>query len=128
MVGASLEAIYLAHILQTLSRLQDTFPKKDTEVFSLYIEYVRSVVLNDDISNKIDHNMAALKESLKQKGIDDGMIDFHMGFAVVREVMRYLNTSLDLTHEDIIGKAYDLEKITFAEESKDAGEPTAAPD
>jgi hypothetical protein len=121
MVGASLEAIYLTHFLQTLSRLQETFWKKDVEVYTLFIEYLRSAVLDEDVCNLINDKMVTLKNKLEEEGSSEEMVKFHMGFLVVKEVMKYLNTSLDLTHEDIIGKAYDFEKMTMEESDGKSG-------
>ena len=115
MVGASLEAIYLTHFLQTLTKLQDTFWKKDAEVYSLFIEYLRNAVLDEDVCEEINDKMAKMKKDLEAKKDppSEEMIKFYLGFLVVKEVMKYLNNALDLTHEDIIGKAYDFEKISL---------------
>jgi len=113
MVGASLEAIYLTHFLQTLTKLQDTFWKKDAEVYSLFIEYLRNAVLDEDVCEEINDKMARMNADLITKGTSEEMIKFYLGFLVVKEVMKYLNNALDLTHEDIIGKAYDFEKISL---------------
>jgi len=115
MVGASLEAIYLTHFLQTLTKLQDTFWKKDAEVYSLFIEYLRNAVLDEEVCEEINDKMAKMKKDLETKKDppSEEMIKFYLGFLVVKEVMKYLNNALDLTHEDIIGKAYDFEKISL---------------
>jgi len=111
MVGASLEAIYLSHILETMKELRWCFKDKDVETFSLYIEYLKSATLGEDIQAKIEGDIKALKKKLKDERVNPPISDFRVGFLVVKEVMKYLNTSLDLTHEDIIGLAYDLEGL-----------------
>jgi hypothetical protein len=128
LVGASLEAIYLTHILQTLSRLQNTFDNGDTNTYSLYIEYLRNAVLDEKVCTEINNKMKTRKAELDSEGVDDGLQKFYLGFLVVREVMQYLNASLDLTHEDIIGRAYDLSKLEAEEAAMEAAEQEAQND
>lgn len=111
MVGASLEAIYLSHILETMKELRWCFKDKDVETFSLYIEYLKSATLGEQIQSKMDEDIKKLKDKLKRENVKPPISDFRVGFLVVKEVMKYLNTSLDLTHEDIIGQAYDIEDL-----------------
>jgi hypothetical protein len=111
MAGASLEAIYLSHILETMKELRWCFKDKDVETFSLYIEYLKSATLGEMIQSQMDKDISKLKERLKKENVNSPIKDFRVGFLVVKEVMKYLNTSLDLTHEDIIGQAYDIEDL-----------------
>lgn len=111
MAGASLEAIYLSHILETMKELRWCFKDKDVETFSLYIEYLKSATLGEQIQNSMDSDIKKLKAKLKAENVKPPISDFRVGFLVVKEVMKYLNTSLDLTHEDIIGQAYDIDEL-----------------
>jgi hypothetical protein len=115
MAGASLEAIYLSHMLETLRELRFTFKdQKDVETFSLYIEYLKAVTLGDVIQSQMDKEVDKLKLKMtKEKPVPSQTIQtFRCGFLVVKEVMKYLNASLDLTHEDIMGEAYNIDRLS----------------
>ena len=129
MVGASLEAIYLSHILETMKELRGCFNDRDVETFSLYIEYLKSATLGEDIRIKIQADAVKLKEEMdKEKPrVDEKIKSFRIGFLVVREVMKYLNASLDLTHEDIIGQAYDLAGLSTLSKPEDNIDATDSP-
>jgi hypothetical protein len=94
-----------------IRELRWCFKDKDIETFSLYVEFLRNAILSDEVIDSIDTETEALKKELVKKGITEHLAEFRLGFLVVRKVFKYLNSSFDLTHEDIIGLGYDLEGL-----------------
>jgi hypothetical protein len=110
-IYGSPETIYLAEIMGAIRELRWCFKDKDIETFSLYVEFLRNAILSDEVIDSIDTETDALKKELEKKGITEHLAEFRLGFLVVRKVFKYLNSSFDLTHEDIIGLGYDLEGL-----------------
>ena len=110
-IYGSPETIYLAEIMGAIRELRWCFKDKDVGTFSLYVEFLRNAILSDDVITSIDKDTEKLKIKLKKENVGEELTEFRLGFLVIRKVFKYLNSSFDLTHEDIIGLGYDLEGL-----------------
>jgi hypothetical protein len=55
---------------------------------------------------------------LKKESYDEKYIEFQIGFVVVREIMAYINETLELSHDDIIGEVGRLDSIEELDEGE----------
>jgi len=113
MAGATKETVYLADCLQAIREMRGTFGNKDVEVFSLFIEFFKSAILDEQALKKIEKDAINLQRVMAKETprVSETMKSFRTGFLTVREFYKYLNNTLDLTHEDIIGQAYDIDEL-----------------
>jgi hypothetical protein len=110
--GTTKEIVYLTHVLETMKQLQTCFKNQDNTEFNLYIAYLENAVLDDKRFNSITKLRETEAERLKKIGVKDKLIDFHIGFAVVRQVMKYLNDVMELEHSDSMGVTGLSENLT----------------
>lgn len=110
--GTSKEVIYLTHVLDTMKQLQTCFKDKDIAQFNLYVAYLENAVLDDARFNTITKLRKDEEARLKKLGVDETMIDFFIGFAVVRQVMKYLNDLMELEKTDSMGVTGLSENLT----------------
>lgn len=99
------------YILNTLQDARQSFNDGDTQRFNLYMSFLKNSVLDKKTRDKIDKEMLDEENRLKKLNFDDKYIEFNIGFIVVREVMAYINETMELEHEDIIGEVGNLDDI-----------------
>ena len=137
--GTSVETLFLLHYLQALQKLQDTFLSPNAgdrgedgnprtcnpplHLFNLQLAYILALIPDHDRQNSIKAEMREYKQHLKTLGVKDDVIDYHAGFYIVTEIIKFLNSSLDLTHTDIIGDVCEIPDTTFIV-SKEAANAT----
>jgi hypothetical protein len=103
----SIETIYLAEMLIACRELRETFKTKDSETFQLHVDFLRSAILDDSVTKNIDNEIKELRAALLKEKKDEATIAFRCGFVVTKALFKFLNSTLELTHEDITGSAYD---------------------
>jgi hypothetical protein len=107
----SKEVIYMSYILNTLSEARKSFDDGDTQRFNLYMSFLKNSILDKKTRDKVDKEMMEEETKLKKANYDDKYIEFQIGFVVVREIMAYINETLELSHDDIIGEVGRLDSI-----------------
>lgn len=105
----SKEVIYMSFILNKLSEACKSFDNGDTQRFNLYISFLKNSILDKSTRDRIDKEMLDEENKLKKQGYDERYIEFNIGFVVVREIMGYINETMELSHEDIIGEVGTLD-------------------
>jgi hypothetical protein len=124
MVGMSLKGIYMGAYFNTFNRMLETFKNKDVDEFNLYVASLRAMVaITDEIDRKIDARIGKAETLLKPRtDLDDRVKQFYVGFAAFNEMNRYLFPSMNLLHEEIVGRGYNIDGIDFDDGSEsDAG-------
>jgi hypothetical protein len=109
--GTTKEIVYLMHILEILNKIQLSFDDALTEKpnskgalkrFTLYVKYLESCVLDDDTRELIRVESEKERKILeKQFAGDTELINYMIGFVVVKYVMKYLNDVCQFEHRDI---------------------------
>jgi hypothetical protein len=104
MGGTTKEAIYLIHILETLKSAQASFDDGNVERFNLYVTYLENAVLDSDVRKMINAEKIIEEKRLKALNMyDEKGIEFRVAFIVVREVMGWLNETMELQKIDVMG-------------------------
>jgi len=101
------EILYLNFVLDTLKEARQCFKDKDVSQFSLYMSFIEAAVLDDEKSKDIVDKREKEEKKLLEKYPDEQdrrTIDFLLGFIIVKEVMKYLNSVMELEHTDIAGE------------------------
>lgn len=110
-IGTNIETAFLMHYLTALDRLQETFENPDTErpslKFNLQLGYLLSLIPDRDRQFTIVTEMKQYRQQLEERGTCDEELDYYVGFFIVTEIIKFLNSSLDLTHTDILGSVTD---------------------
>jgi hypothetical protein len=103
----SAEGIFLAHYMDSLYRLQNTWlnsgdaDRIDQVRFDLQVEYLIRLIPKKDVRDEI---YAEFSMELK-KYKDDPLANQKAGLAVVTKMIEFIVGSFDLLHIDIIGPA-----------------------
>jgi hypothetical protein len=108
--GTSKEVIYMNYLLSTLTEARQSFKTGDTQLFNLYCQFLKSSVLNGDTRNIIDKEVLEEEKRLKKIGYDEKYIEFMLGFIIVKHIMAYINDTMELEHEDIVGEVGKLDE------------------
>jgi hypothetical protein len=99
------EVLYLTFVLDTLKEARGCFKEKDVTQFNLYMSFIEAAVLDDDKSKEIIEKRKSEEKRLQALNIyKKDIIDFMLGFIIVKEVMKYLNNVMELEHTDIAGE------------------------
>lgn len=107
--GNSKEVLYMNYILTTLTEARQSFKTGDTQTFNLYCQFLKNSILDKNKRDTIDKEMLSEEIKLKKAGYDEKYIEFGIGFIIVREIMGYINETLELSHDDIIGEVGRLD-------------------
>jgi hypothetical protein len=110
LAGIGLDGILLIHFLNALERLQiylgeSSGEDEESRFFkvNLQFQYLLHLLPREKqkrINNLVDERYRELKESKEYKGEFTPMYIARM--QIITGILEYLNTTLDLTHEDIV--------------------------
>jgi len=131
-VGMSLESIFLLHHLDALQRLENIITMPDlgmeskSSMLAMQSAYCLHLLPSRDQQKEILLATQAYENELRDidKNLSDPMISIHCTFYIVTSIIQYLNSALDLTHEDIIGAVGD-HVIAMVEEQEHIAPPPA---
>lgn len=110
--GVSLQSQILDHFLdsmrdvrETLSGKEEKDQKKRLDSFRLQILYLRKLVPDRDIQNKIKNAIDTAKKSYMRDSTfsSEDLADYASQMETLTEVMIYLNEGMDLIHNDLTG-------------------------
>jgi hypothetical protein len=103
------EILYMQYILSTLTEARRSFDTGDTQRFNLYCSFLKNSILDKVTRDRVDQEMLSEEKRLKNLGYDDKFVEFGIGFIVVREIMSYINETMELEHDDIMGSVGNFE-------------------
>ena len=112
-IGTSLESLFLFHHLDALTRLENiiTMPlslEERSALITLQVHYLLHLIPNDQKQQDILKRSIEAEEHLKTiREMEDQERHISAQFVIVTEVIKYLNSSMDIVHEDILGAAGD---------------------
>jgi hypothetical protein len=131
-VGLSLESIFLLHHVDALQRLENIITMSElseearSSMLAMQSAYLLHLLPDREKQNEILQATQAYEKQLKaiDKNLSDSLLLVHCTFYIVTSIIQYLNSALDLIHEDIIGAVGD-HVITKAKEKMKELEGTA---
>lgn len=114
-VGMSLESLFLLHHLDALQRLENIIIMPElgedarASMLAMQSAYLLHLLPDRDKQNEILKATQEYENELRdiEKTMNDSMLKIHSTFYIVTSIIQYLNSALDLTHEDIIGAVGD---------------------
>lgn len=101
--GTTKEVVYLQYIFNMLTDCRRSFDDGNITRYNLYIQLLKNSVLSKETRDMIDKEMKVEEKKMKDIGLDENYIEYTIGFCVIREVMKYINETMELEHQDIIG-------------------------
>jgi hypothetical protein len=114
--GISLETAYLQSHMESIADLRKIISEDDPSISKYHrvLYFVLSLIPDESRQKEIIQKMHAKREELgRDTTIDKDNLEFLMGNAVVTGIMQYLNSSLKITTEDIIGPAGEDDVINL---------------
>lgn len=113
----SAEGIFIDHYMKALSALQTTWlnydgqEPLDVNKFNLQMQYLIRLLPDKATQDKIREEYEKQIAYFKDKNSQDKTADAKAGLIVVTELIRFITTSFDLLHYDVVGPVCDAQFI-----------------
>jgi hypothetical protein len=114
----SAEGIFIDHYMKALTSLQTTWlnydgqNELDLNKFNLQMQYLIRLLPDTTTQERIRNEYEKQIDFFKDKNSQDKTAEVKAGMVVVTELIRFITTSFDLLHYDVVGPVCDGQFIS----------------